>query len=171
MLCSRRRPFLIAALLAACTAARCALGAADAVDVKPERLVTADEIRSAPEEQKTRIVGSVAAALADDARLIARIRHEDAERPAPQPAGFEEAVQASEDAAKTVRRAMKAAERASDEAWTEARTQLADEFAAYSVVADRIHAMLLEEKAGPTVASAQRRAISPIPRKTGLQAP
>ena len=106
-----------------------------------EPLVTTEEIQSAPLERRTRIVGGVTAALADDCRLAAHVMHEESGWSESQRAAFHAAMEKLNREAKKVRHAVKAAERADDDSWNEARSELAADFAEYTAMADELHAL------------------------------
>lgn len=143
---------------------------ADSGTPRSTRLVTADEIRTAEVEQRTRIVGCVAAVLADDAKMVARIRRDASFRDDLERSRFDAHAQKVEAHAKSVRKAMKAAERASYESWEEVRTELANEFVTYTQLADRLQVFANEQR-GPIAVANATTAKSPTPRKTSLQAP
>jgi hypothetical protein len=152
----RRVPLIVVLVAGALLVAPFQAQAEDVAAIEQSvRLVTPDEIRSAPVEQQSHVIGCVAAALADDARSIGRLRHEDKLSDGGQRARFDAAVDATDPTIKAVRHAMKLAEHASEDSWPEARAQLANDFAAYVAAIDRVYAVARGETVPQVVARAR----------------
>lgn len=103
-------------------------------------LVTSEQIRVASTQERSRVVGAVAASMADDAKFMAQAKRDAKVWSEAQRADFKVTADESAARAKIVKKDMKAAEKASERDWEQARAQLATDYAAYAAAASRARA-------------------------------
>jgi hypothetical protein len=129
------------------------------------RLVTSEQIRAATPQERSHVTGAVAASMSDDAKFMARAKHDEKNWSDEQRADFKVAAKEAAARAKVVKKDMKAAEKASDQDWAQARAQLATDYAAYAQAAD--HARAVATASANANAQANAAAKAPAAKVTG----
>jgi len=125
------------------------------------RFVTSENIRAATPQQRSQIIGSVAASMADDAKVMAQAKRRQKTWTDAEQADFMAAAQETTVRAKVVKKDLKAADKASEQDWAQTRAQLATDYAAYAQASD--HARAIANASSSASAAGQATASAHTP--------